>query len=344
MIPLAQTESLRLAGINFGYGSGHLLRDVSFELPAGKLLTLLGPSGCGKTTLLKLIGGYLKSREGSIHLGGRDVTHIPAEDRGIGMVFQNYALFPHLSARRNVSFGLEVRGVAKSEREQRVERMLHLVGLSPTESDRLPASLSGGQQQRVALARALVFRPDLLLLDEPFANLDRQLRDLLRDELRRLQAETNVTAVMVTHDQEEAMAISDFVGVINEGQLLQIGSPQELYHQPRTPFVARFMGAANILTGSIPGASRENPLMVRPERVLLGEEARLGCWTSTGTVCSTTFLGSDMLVNIATTNGPNLVARIRPSDMLLPGMVVRLGIASDAIWQIPGCDPQGVCP
>ena len=348
MIAVPSSELVRLAGLNFGYGGAPLLCDVSLDVPAGKFLTLLGPSGCGKTTLLKLIGGYLKPQSGSILLRGKDVTHTPPEERGIGMVFQNYALFPHLSARRNVSFSLDVRGVAKSERDDRVERMLDLVGLTKFERDRLPALLSGGQQQRVALARALVFRPDLLLLDEPLANLDRHLRDQLRNELRRLQEETGVTAVMVTHDQEEAMAISDFVGVMNEGKLLQIGSPKEIYYRPASPFVARFMGPANIFSADFPGASREKPLMIRPEQVVLGEAADHCSWSVPATILSVSFLGPDMMVQVTTNGGLSLMVRVRSCDSIVhgkgigPGQEIRVGIPSHELWQIPGSDGEGI--
>jgi ABC-type Fe3+/spermidine/putrescine transport system ATPase subunit len=311
-------------------------------MPAGQFLTLLGPSGCGKTTLLKLIGGYLTPAAGAVFLGGREVTALPPERRNVGMVFQNYALFPHLSARRNVAFGLEVRGVPRAERERRVAAMLALVGLTGAERDRKPAALSGGQQQRVALARALVFAPDLLLLDEPLANLDRHLRDLLRAELRRLQRETGVAAVMVTHDQEEAMAVSDLLGVMAAGTLLQLGPPAELYHRPRTPFVARFLGDANLLPGPTLGGGPDTPMMVRPERCVLGVAAA-GCpWSREGRVSSVTFLGADVLAEVACGEGVMLRVRTRPAEEWRLGQQVRVGIPAGAAWPIPEPDPQGV--
>ena len=234
-------DGVRLDSIAFGYGSTPVVRDVSLSVPPGQLLTLLGPSGCGKTTLLKLIGGYLTPAAGRLWLRGRDVTRLPPEARNAGMVFQHYALFPHLTAWGNVAFGLEVRRIPRFERDRRVRSMLERVGLTPAEFDRRPATLSGGQQQRVALARALVIAPDVLLLDEPLANLDRHLRDQLRAELRTLQRETGVTTVLVTHDQEEALAVSDLVGVMAAGRVLQVGPAAEVYHRPRTPFVARFL-------------------------------------------------------------------------------------------------------
>ncbi len=345
-------EAVRLADLSFGYGSNPVLRDISLTVPAGRFLTLLGPSGCGKTTLLKLIGGYLFPTSGSVKLGGRDVTALPPEGRNVGMVFQNYALFPHLSARRNVAFGLEVRGVPRPERERRVEAMLDLVGLTGPERERRPAGLSGGQQQRVALARALVYSPDLLLLDEPLANLDRHLRDQLRAELRRLQRETGVAAVMVTHDQEEALAISDVLGVMAAGRLLQAGTPAELYSRPRTPFVARFLGDANLLSARQFGESG-GLLMVRPEQCVLGEAAERCPWSWEGRILSVSFLGPDVLLDVAIggqaaslPDGPipspplTLRVRARAGEGLLPGDRVRVGIPAGVAWPIP--DPDTV--
>jgi ABC-type Fe3+/spermidine/putrescine transport system ATPase subunit len=328
-------DAVRLDGLTFGYGTAPLLCDVSLGVPAGRFLTLLGPSGCGKTTLLKLIGGYLTPAAGTIVLGGCEVTQVPPERRNVGMVFQNYALFPHLSARRNVAFGLEVRGVPRGERERRVEAMLDLVGLTQAERNRKPAALSGGQQQRVALARALVFAPDLLLLDEPLANLDRHLRDQLRAELRRLQREMGVTTVMVTHDQEEAMAVSDLLGVMAAGRLLQIGPPAELYHHPRTPFVARFLGDANLLSGT-------GLTMVRPERIVLGPAAADCPWSREGRILSLTFLGADVLAEVACGEGMIFRVRTRPTMELRLGEQVWIGIPADAVWPIPEPDPVGL--
>jgi ABC-type Fe3+/spermidine/putrescine transport system ATPase subunit len=317
-----------------------VLRDVSLSVPGGQFLTLLGPSGCGKTTLLKLIGGYLTPAAGAVFLRGRDVTALPPERRNAGMVFQSYALFPHLSARRNVAFGLEVRGVPRAERGRKVEAMLDLVGLTPAQRDRKPAALSGGQQQRVALARALVLAPDVLLLDEPLANLDRHLRDQLRAELRRLQRETGVTAVMVTHDQEEAMAVSDLLGVLSAHRLLQLGPPAELYHQPRTPFLARFLGEANLLSGEAFGGGLT---MVRPEQCVLGPAAEDCPWSREGTITSATFLGADVLAEVACSEGLTLRVRARPLGELRPGQRVRVGIPAGA-WRIPDSDPEELPP
>jgi ABC-type Fe3+/spermidine/putrescine transport system ATPase subunit len=232
---------------SFARAARAALEEVSLELPAGSLFALLGGSGSGKTTLLRVIGGYLSPARGQVILNGRDVTALPPERRNVGMVFQSYALFPHLSARRNVSFGLEVRGMPRAERHRRVEEALDRVGLPVDARDRRPAALSGGQQQRVALARALVIEPDLLLLDEPLANLDRRLRDQVRGELRQLQRRTGVTTLLVTHDPEEALALADRAGVMASGRLLQAGTPQDLYERPCCPYVARLVGDANLL-------------------------------------------------------------------------------------------------
>jgi ABC-type Fe3+/spermidine/putrescine transport system ATPase subunit len=291
----------------------------------------LGPSGCGKTTLLKLIGGYLTPTAGRLELQGRDVTAFPPERRNAGMVFQNYALFPHLTARQNVAFGLEVRGLAKAERERRVNAMLDRVGLSAEERDRKPARLSGGQQQRVALARALAIQPDVLLLDEPLANLDRHLREQLRSELRLIQREAGVATILVTHDQEEAFAMSDLLGVMANGQVLQLGSPTELYERPRTAFVARFLGAANLFAGKLIDHDAAM-VMVRPEHCLLNADGR---WTWPGRVTGVTFLGADAVLEVACDNGLALRLRVRAAEAAKADARVTVGIPEDRVWAIP---------
>jgi ABC-type Fe3+/spermidine/putrescine transport system ATPase subunit len=325
-----------LENVTFGYGSTPVVRDVSLAIEPGQLVTLLGPSGCGKTTLLKLIGGYLTPTAGRIALRGRDVTHLPPEAHNAGMVFQNYALFPHLSARDNVAFGLDVRRIPRAERDRRVNAMLGRVGLSLEERKRKPAALSGGQQQRVALARALVIEPDVLLLDEPLANLDRHLRDQLRTELRTLQRETGVTTILVTHDQEEALSISDQIGVMQSGRVLQIGPPAEVYACPRTSFVARFLGAANLLPGKLVG--RDAPLvMVRPEQCVLNPEPMTQWLAWPGRVANTAFLGADMLADVECDN--RITLRVRTRTGIAVGQRVIVGIADENLWTIP--DPSG---
>nr|WP_246603168.1 ABC transporter ATP-binding protein [Falsiroseomonas tokyonensis] len=225
---------------------------ISLDLPQGALLALLGPSGCGKTTTLRMIAGLEAPDGGRILVAGRDVTPLPPHRRNMGVVFQSYALFPHLSAAANVSFGLEMRGVARAERAKRVADALALVGLADL-SARKPRQLSGGQQQRVALARALAPQPDLLLLDEPLSALDAKLREEVRDEIRAVQQRLGTTTVFVTHDQTEALAMADLVAVMNRGRIEQLASPEEVFERPATRFVATFVGRATILAAEVIG-------------------------------------------------------------------------------------------
>jgi iron(III) transport system ATP-binding protein len=237
----------------FGADTAPAVDDVSFSVPPGRILALLGPSGCGKTTTLRLIAGFEIPDAGQIAIAGRKVAEgagagVPPEERGVGIVFQDYALFPHLTVDDNVGFGL--RALAKRARRDRVADVLGLVGLTAF-GPRYPHELSGGQQQRVAVARALAPAPALLLLDEPFSNLDADLRAQMRDEVEKILRATGTTAVFVTHDQEEAFTIADTVGVLNDGRLEQLGPPEEIYHRPATPFVAEFVGAADFIPGIV---------------------------------------------------------------------------------------------
>uniref|UniRef100_UPI00262D138F ABC transporter ATP-binding protein n=1 Tax=Thermococcus sp. TaxID=35749 RepID=UPI00262D138F len=222
------------------------LRISNLKVRDGELLTILGPSGCGKTTTLRIIAGFERPDSGEVLFGDRAVNELPPYERGIGIVFQDYALFPHMTVFRNVAFGLEMRKLPKAEIEKRVREALELVGLEGFEN-RYPEQLSGGQQQRVALARALVVEPKVLLLDEPLSNLDAKIRERLRSEIGRIQRELGITTLYVTHDQEEAMAISDRIAVMNVGTIEQVGKPLELYYRPKTKFVATFLGTGNIL-------------------------------------------------------------------------------------------------
>ncbi len=228
------------------FGAVKAVDRVSFRVEDGKLFFLLGPSGCGKTTLLRLVAGFYRPDEGDILLGDRVVNDVPPHKRSIGMVFQNYALWPHMTVYDNIAYGLRIRGIPPSERVERVKRILEVVKMEEFAS-RYPNQLSGGQQQRIALARALVVEPDVLLLDEPLSNLDAKLRLETRDEIRRIQRETKVTAVYVTHDQEEALSMADEIAIMNFGRVEQIGTPQEIYNHPRNLFVAGFLGNTNIL-------------------------------------------------------------------------------------------------
>lgn len=239
-------DGLILEGLAKAYGSMRVLKAISLAVPRGEFHTLLGPSGSGKTTLLKLVAGFTPTDAGRVTLGGVDITMRPPEHRNIGVVFQSYALFPHMTVAQNIGFGLKMRGIGRSERAERVAEVLRLVRMVGFEQRR-PAALSGGQQQRVALARALVIRPALLLLDEPLSALDRKVRLEVREELKRIQAETGVTTVMVTHDQEEALFLADRVVVLESGAIRQSGPPAAIYRRPVDDFVAGFLGAVNLL-------------------------------------------------------------------------------------------------
>ncbi|MBB99753.1 MAG: polyamine ABC transporter ATP-binding protein [Rhodobacteraceae bacterium] len=228
------------------FGSFTAVHPMSLEIPEGSFVSLLGPSGCGKTTTLRMIAGLLDPSEGDIQINGRRINDVPIHKRNLGLVFQNYALFPHRTIAENVAFGLKFRGVDKAERDERVKKALDLVQL-PDVGDRYPKQLSGGQQQRIALARAIVIEPDVLLLDEPLSALDANLREDMRVELKRIQHQIGITTVFVTHDQAEALALSDRIVVMSNGRVEQVGAPEDVYTTPATEFVARFLGASNIL-------------------------------------------------------------------------------------------------
>jgi len=274
------------------------VNDFTFEIPDGKLIALLGPSGCGKSTVLNLLCGLLKPTSGKIFFGEDDVTGLPAENRGVGMVFQNYALYPHLTVRQNIMFPLEnLKGKDKLTKEEMNEKVLEAAKLVQIEElmDRKPSEMSGGQQQRVAIARALVKMPRLLLMDEPLSNLDARLRLQTREEIRRIQRETKITTIFVTHDQEEAMSISDMIVVMKDGVLQQIGKPQDVYDDPANQFVAAFLGTPpiNVFHGKIAGGKlyagedmileiegagdQEVEIGIRPEGFVLDEHGPLQC-------------------------------------------------------------------
>jgi putative spermidine/putrescine transport system ATP-binding protein len=247
------TPVLSLAHLRKVYGETVAVDDLSFELDRGEIVCLLGPSGCGKTTTLRMVAGFVPPTAGTIAIDGASIAHLPPYRRDTGMVFQHYALFPHLSVAENVGFGLQNLGVPRAERETRVREMLALVELGPL-GGRLPRELSGGQQQRVALARALAVRPAVLLLDEPLSNLDAQLRVRMREELRGLIRRLETTTLFVTHDQEEALVLADRIVVMNRGRVEQIGPPAEIYEAPATRFVAEFIGLCNLLEGTVRAA------------------------------------------------------------------------------------------
>jgi putative spermidine/putrescine transport system ATP-binding protein len=306
-------STLTFDNVRKTFGPTVALEGLNLQIHDGELVTLLGPSGCGKTTALRIVAGFEFADSGAVMVGGSDISRTPAHKRNMGMVFQSYSLFPNLTVAQNVEFGLRTRGMAKPDRTKRIGEMLELVQLS-TQAGRYPHQLSGGQQQRVALARALAPSPSLLLLDEPLSALDAKVRATLRDEIRRIQTELGITTIFVTHDQEEALAISDRIAVMSNGELEQLGTPTDVYRRPSTAFVARFVGSMNELTGlavdggvsvqgqtvSVPAArsySAGTPvvILVRPEDVTVEGVDAGGL---PGTVTSVTFQGASTIVGV----------------------------------------------
>ena len=305
---------VRMEGLSRRYGPVVALDRLDLTVQPGELVALLGPSGCGKTTTLRLLAGLEDADDGRVVVGGRDITHLPASRRDMGMVFQAYSLFPHMTVRQNVAFGLRVRRVGAARRDERALEMLDLVGLS-AQADRYPHQLSGGQQQRVALARALAIEPQVLLLDEPLSALDAKVRAQLRDQIRRIQLEVGITTLFVTHDQEEALAIADRVGVMRDGRIEQLASPTEVYSRPASSFVAEFVGLSNRLAGEVragqvvvrgvalPLVDSGTPegqavALVRPEAVTLASPSSPEPGPLVGTVIAITFLGATSRVTV----------------------------------------------
>ena len=332
--------AIAVAGVVKRFGAVTAVDRVDLAIGDGELFTLLGPSGCGKTTLLRLLAGFYPPDAGEIRFGGRTVSGLPPYERNIGMVFQNYALWPHMTVAGNVSYGLKLRKLGAAEIAMRVAEGLRKVNLVGLEA-RYPGQLSGGQQQRVALARALVLNPDILLLDEPLSNLDAKIRVQVRGEIRKLQRELGITTVYVTHDQEEALSLSDRVAVMKDGRVLQVGRPRELYERPRTRFVADFVGTNNLLAGRIverrggrlvvdtalgaleaigpgdgaPGTER-CVLAIRPENVGIAAGAATGppgagANAATGRVALVSYLGNTLRYDVETAPGLILKADIR---------------------------------
>lgn len=327
---------LRLEGLCKDYGEGLVLSGLSLDVYPGEFLTLLGPSGCGKTTTLRIIAGLERPTAGRVLIDGTDVTGLPPEKRPVNTVFQNYALFPHMTVFQNIAYGLKVLGISKSEQKERVMAALSLVRLAGFER-RMPSQLSGGQRQRVAIARAVVLQPKVLLLDEPLGALDLQLRRQMQLELKRLQKQVELTFIYITHDQEEALNMSDRIAVMHDGRFEQVGTPAEVYDRPRTSFVARFVGTANIVEGRV-AENRNGTLMVHAAG---GEVPALccGCGKKAGdsvtlavrsehvefctegglpaTVKEKTFAGGMLRIALALENGDELVASRHGIDIAL---------------------------
>jgi iron(III) transport system ATP-binding protein len=344
------------------------VNDVSFEIEEGELFSLLGESGCGKTTILRMIAGLEKVTSGSILFSGKDYTHVPPNKRELGMVFQSYALYPHMTVFENVAYGLRIRGTNKTDVTQKVRRALDIVDLPPdTFAQRRPSELSGGQQQRIALARALVYDPRLLLFDEPLSNLDAKLRVYMREEIRKVQQRAGITAIYVTHDQEEALAISDRVAVMFEGVIEQIGTPVEVYDRPASAIVADFIGKANLFSATLtskngagavaqtatgdvvhgfvneqaPPDGDDVTVMIRPERLTLslrddGSAAAGNASTNSldATVRSLSYLGSRTRYGVETAGGTGItVDSVRYLEQATPGAAVRLSFpARDTLF------------
>jgi len=342
--------SVSFENISKRFGEVTAVNDVSFRIEAGELVTLLGPSGCGKTTTLRLIAGLELPTGGRIRIGERDVTGLPVAQRDVAMVFQSYALFPHMTVFENVAYGLEMSRLAKNEVKERADAALELVGL-PGYGRRLPSELSGGQQQRVAVARAFVLEPEVLLFDEPLSNLDAKLRRRVRDEIRDLQRRLGLTSVYVTHDQEEALAISDRIIVMNNAVIAQEGTPRELYEQPADRFVADFIGDANLLPVEITSFKDEQAeirlgeltrrlprrglngtegrLAVRPEAFILHDTARPG--TIEARVVRSSYLGSHVEYILASDHGEIFVVDGRIDRVLPPESAVWLELADHGV-------------
>lgn len=367
--PLAQGErqptgkpAVEFRDIDIFYGKFAAVRDFSLAIRKGSFVTLLGPSGCGKTTILRSIAGLVDISSGQISIGGKRVDDIPIYKRNIGLVFQNYALFPHKNVFDNVAFGLKYRNVPKPEIVRRVKKALDMVRLPGSET-KLPSQLSGGQQQRIALARAIVFEPEVLLLDEPLSALDANMREDMRVEIKKIQRETGITAIFVTHDQEEALSMSDHIVVMNAGLIEQIGSPAQVYDQPATAFVANFLGKANMLPGSVtvmdgkmatialasghvvkaaaPKALATGSavtVVVRPQKLTVGTAGAAN--RLAGRIVSTSYLGGNAVYEIDI--GAGTLVR---ANTLIDGQPLREGEMVDVCFDPLGCvllDAQGL--
>jgi ABC-type Fe3+/spermidine/putrescine transport system ATPase subunit len=349
----AERPAVEFSDIEIAYGKFVAVRDFSLSIAKGSFVTLLGPSGCGKTTILRSIAGLVDISSGQISIGGRRVDDVPIYKRNIGLVFQSYALFPHKSVFDNVAFGLKYRNVPKADIARKVSQALDMVRL-PGSEKKLPSQLSGGQQQRIALARAIVFEPEVLLLDEPLSALDANMREEMRVEIKKIQKATGITAIFVTHDQEEALSMSDRIVVMNAGSVEQIGTPQEVYERPATAFVADFLGKANMLPGTVTSGEGQTAVVslaggqtvtvaaprplasgssvtvvVRPQKLSVGPT---GANRLAGRVLSTSYLGGSAIYEIDI-GGPTPIRANTPID----GRLVREGEMIDVSFDPAGC-------
>lgn len=310
-------SALEFANVSKSFGDVNALIDFSIALEQGELVSLLGPSGCGKTTALRIAAGFETADTGSILLGSTNIIGLPAHERRMGMVFQSYSLFPHLNIRDNVSFGLRVRGVRNDARKKRADEMLDLVRLSDL-GHRMPHQISGGQQQRVALARALATEPHVLLLDEPLSALDAKIRVEVRDEIRRLNRDLGVTTMFVTHDQDEAMSISDRICVMNSGMIEQVGSPRDVYDNPASSFVAHFVGSIN----SLPKGNTQT--LIRPENLVLTTHDQNAQWR--GAITDITFVGAFTKISVRLENDDAPISVLAISTQIDHNFAIGLNI------------------
>ena len=319
------TELLRFEGIVKRYGEVTALAGIDLSVPKGEFLTLLGPSGSGKTTLLNVVAGTISATSGRLWLSGRDVGGLPSSARRLGMVFQNYALFPHMTIYENVAFGLRVRRTAESEIKSKVAEALRLVQL-PDVGGRKPKELSGGQQQRIAIARCLVYNPDLILMDEPLGALDKKLRDQMQLEIKRLHGELGLTILYVTHDQDEAMVMSDRICLMNAGRIEQAGTPRELYFSPKTTFAAEFLGESNILPSALVTGQGSGRVMLRPECIRLHVDQAPMSGARQASIEDVIFVGGATRVRLRLAGGEQVTAKrltsavdhvLKPGDSVL---------------------------
>ena len=346
--------SVHFEGVVKKYGSVTALKKLDLAINPGQLVTLLGPSGCGKTTTLRLIAGLEGATEGKMFIGGEDVTHLSATYRKVSMVFQSYALFPHMTVAENVAYGLTVKSVAKKEAIERAERGLEMVGLSGFGA-RLPSELSGGQQQRVAVARAVVLEPEVLLLDEPLSNLDAKLRRHVREQIRQIQQELNLTAVYVTHDQEEAMAVSDRIIVMKNAEIAQEGSPHDLYERPNSAFIADFIGDSNLVDCDIVSSGNdgtqiklgardvtvpiqtnltgEAKAVLRPHHIQLNPASKDDPFT--GEVTYAAYLGNEMQYTVQGEFGELFVIAQAVGQPISVGQSVGIGMSIEDLRLVP---------
>jgi putative spermidine/putrescine transport system ATP-binding protein len=328
---MSKAETVELAAVTKRYDGALAVDAISLKIAAGSYCCLLGPSGCGKTSTLRMIAGHENVTDGDILIGTRVVNDDPPARRGTAMMFQSYALFPHLSVAENVAFSLRMKGVGRDERRGRADKILELVSMTAF-SDRTPSQLSGGQQQRVALARALMTEPSVLLLDEPLSALDPFLRVRMRSELRRIQSELGITFIHVTHSQEEAMALADLVVVMNEGRIAQAGPPREIYNAPRTSFVARFIGGHNILEDG------GRTITLRADDIDVVAEEKATAAHRRATVSEVEYRGPDVRLRLETEAGESLTAviaeRVFFDRPLSPGAAVAVGWRPDAVHEL----------